>query len=308
MRRVLAWVAALLLLCGCTPAADPSDTAGSYTFTDAAGDAVTVTSLDRVAVLYGSFAEVWVLGGGTLCAATEDYVTERGGNLDGVTVVGTVKQPNLETLLSLSPTLVLLSADIASHAALTETLRQLGIPAARMRVDAFADYYAFLQLVTTMTNRPDLLHTYGTEVQREIEEVQNRVAENTSPSVLLLRAYGSGVKVKATDNFAGVMLEELGGEHVTARYPSLLRELSLEAILTADPDHIFVATMGDEQAAMASLEQSLYRSPAWQSLTAVKEGRVHLLPKELFHYKPNARWGESYRFLADCLYGKEESP
>ena len=27
-----------------------------------------------------------------------------------------------------------------------------------------------------------------------------------------------------------------------------------------------------------------------------------LLPRELFHYKPNARWGESYAYLAKILY------
>jgi len=27
-----------------------------------------------------------------------------------------------------------------------------------------------------------------------------------------------------------------------------------------------------------------------------------VLNKELFHYKPNARWGESYEILANILY------
>ncbi len=304
MRRLWGVLAALLFLCGCTPAVTPPETAWSYTFTDDVGAAVTVTSLGRVAVLYGSFAETWVLGGGTLCAATDDYVTERGGDTDGVTVVGTVKEPNVETLLSLSPTLVILSADIAAHQTVADTLRQMQIPTACMRVDAFEDYYRFLGIVTDMTGRADLFQTHGIDVKHEIEAVKDAVAGKDAPSVLLLRAYSTGVKVKATDNFAGVMLEELGGEHITARYPSLLQELSIEAVLAADPTHIFVSTMGDEAAALATLENALYRSPAWQSLTAVKEGRVHLLPKELFHYKPNARWGESYRFLAERLYGE----
>ena len=31
-------------------------------------------------------------------------------------------------------------------------------------------------------------------------------------------------------------------------------------------------------------------------------GRYVILPGELFHYKPNKRWGESYEYLADILY------
>ena len=45
-----------------------------------------------------------------------------------------------------------------------------------------------------------------------------------------------------------------------------------------------------------------WKNPAWQSLSAVQNGRYVILPGELFHYKPNKRWGESYEYLADILY------
>ena len=59
---------------------------------------------------------------------------------------------------------------------------------------------------------------------------------------------------------------------------------------------------GDEQAALAVVEETLGQNPAWQGLTAVKEGRVYVLPRDLFHYKPNARWAESYAFLYELLF------
>lgn len=306
MRRWVALLCALVLLCGCAPQeAEPPTPAFSHTFTDALGNAVTVTSIARVAVLYGSFAEVWELGGGTLCGTTEDYVSERGHAADGIAVVGTVKEPNVERLLALDPTLVILSADIAAHRTLADTLRQMKIPTALMRVDSFSDYFAFLSTVTDLTGRADLFTAHGVAVQDEIDAVKTAVAGKPTPTVLLLRAYSGGVKVKATDNFVGQMLCELGARHVTEDYPSLLQELSVEAILKADPDCIFVTTMGDEEAALAALQSGLYASPAWQGLSAVQSGRVYLLPKELFHYKPNARWGESYRLLAENLYREE---
>ena len=36
--------------------------------------------------------------------------------------------------------------------------------------------------------------------------------------------------------------------------------------------------------------------------TAVQEGRVYVLPRDLFHYKPNARWAESYAYLYELLF------
>ena len=50
------------------------------------------------------------------------------------------------------------------------------------------------------------------------------------------------------------------------------------------------------------MEELLTGNPAWASLSAVSGGQYHVLPKDLFHYKPNARWGEAYEMLADILY------
>ena len=53
---------------------------------------------------------------------------------------------------------------------------------------------------------------------------------------------------------------------------------------------------------MNNVEQLLISNPAWNSLTAVKEGRYYVLDKRLYNLKPNARWGEAYQKLADILY------
>ena len=82
--------------------------------------------------------------------------------------------------------------------------------------------------------------------------------------------------------------------------------LSMEEIIRQDPDFIFVTTMGaSSEKAMQALAEGIESNPAWAGLTAVKEGRYILLPKELFHNKPNHRWGESYEILADYLYAEE---
>ena len=42
-------------------------------------------------------------------------------------------------------------------------------------------------------------------------------------------------------------------------------------------------------------------NPAWESLTAIREDRLHLMDKTLFNLKPNARWAESYQILYETL-------
>ena len=58
----------------------------------------------------------------------------------------------------------------------------------------------------------------------------------------------------------------------------------------------------DTQKALDALAAGIQANPAWNSLSAVQNGRYVVLPSDLFHYKPNARWGESYEYLAKILY------
>lgn len=300
MKRLFCVILALLLLGGC---AAPREAESKVTFTDSLGYTVSLTSWERVVSLYGSFAETWLLAGGTLAGTTQDAVTERNLSLgEEVAIVGTVKEPNLESIIALSPDFVILSADTANQVKLHDALTQAGIPHAYYRVDAFGDYLAMLEQFCTLTEREDLYDTYGVRVAEHIHATLRATGGLPTSRVLLLRAYSTGVKAKGADNLAGYMLQDLGAENIADREGSLLENLSLEAIVAEDPDHIFITTMGDEEAALAYMAENWESSPAWQGLTAVKNGRVHVLPKELFHYKPNANWGESYAYLAEILY------
>ncbi|MGN0473693.1 MAG: hypothetical protein ACI4IJ_01255, partial [Acutalibacteraceae bacterium] len=48
--------------------------------------------------------------------------------------------------------------------------------------------------------------------------------------------------------------------------------------------------------------EELFAGDGWKDLQAVKNSKYIFLPKELFHYKPNARWAESYIYAANILY------
>lgn len=315
MKRLAALFAAIsVILCAC---ALPSETENSgssvfpYTFTDSVGNSVTVSSIERVVILYGSFADAWLSAGGTLAGTTDDAVSERNLPLgENTEIIGSVKHPSLEKIVALSPTFVILSADIASHASCRDALAGMGIPAAMFRIDSFDDYLSFLKLACDMTGRSDLYVKNGLAVKEHIEALLAEYTRRDAPSVLLLRAYSSGVKAKTDDNFAGVMLDQFGCVNIAEKYTSLLEELSLELVLREDPDYIFVLTMGDEEKVKQNFIDTVNSNPAWQSLTAVKNGKLIFLPKELFHYKPNARWGESYDYLKALLFsgaGAEET-
>ena len=301
-RHLLAVLLAVLLLTACS--APTVEEQAAVTFTDALGYEVSLSRWDRVVSLYGSFAEVWLLAGGTLAGTTADAIEERQLALgEDVAIVGTVKEPNLEEIIAADPDFVILAADIAAQANFHDALTAAAIPHAYYRTYTFDEYLVMLEQFCSLTGRQDLYEQNGLAVRSEIEAVLERVAGRPSPTALLVRAYSSGAKAKGADNLAGVILEDLGADNLVSRHESLLEELNMEEIIAADPDFLFITTMGStDEAAIAYMADTFESNPAWSGLSAVKNGRYLLLPRDLFHYKPNARWGESYAYLANILY------
>ena len=131
-------------------------------------------------------------------------------------------------------------------------------------------------------------------------------AATERPTALLLRAYSTSVRAKGSEGtVAGCILSDMGFINLADGDSPLSENLSMEAILLADPDYIFMTTMGSSaEAALDSLANMFTNNPAWSTLTAVREGHFYILEKELFHQHPNARWAESYAVIRDILFGE----
>ena len=291
------------------PAAASSEE-GKITFTDALGQEFSIDPPQRVVVMIGSFADVWVLAGGgdTMVATANDAWESYGLELGEHTVnIGSPMKPNGELVMEAEPDLVIASSLSPSNLELQETFQRAGIPAAYFDVSSFQDYLDLLDLFTQLTGHPENYETYGTAVKKQVDgAVQRRAVYDYTPTVLTIQVSGSSVKVKnSEDNVLGPMLAELGCRNIADQDDSLLEELSLEAILQADPDFIFAVYHGtDEAAAQANLEETLLSNPAWASLSAVQGGRFHILDRRMYSLKPNALWGDAYEQLADILCGE----
>ena len=294
---ILAVICILLSLvsCGTTETANEG-----IQITDSLGNTAVLNENSKVAALYASFADCWLLSGGKLAGVTDDAVSEHGLEIGDAQIVGTVKSIDLEKVVSLSPDYVIMSADLTAHTALKNSLDDMRIPYGYFRVDTFEDYKEMMEQFCSVNNRPDLFNKNVTQVEEKITKIKSNFPR-TDATVLLIRAYSTGMKAKRDDNLAGYILSEFGLTNIADTNESLLEDLSLEEIVKADPDYIFAMTMGNEESAQAYLEENAINHPAWRDLKAVKNGNYYMLPKQLFHYKPNDRWGESYEYLAKII-------
>lgn len=305
MKKMLSLLLALLLLTGCAPQSAPKDTQG-LTFTDDLGREITVNQPQRVVSLIGSFADIWYLAGGidTLVATTNATWTYYDLPLrEDIVNLGGSKALNLEQLIACEPDLILASCGTDRNVELEETFTAMGLNAAYFSVNSFEDYLRMLKICTQITGHPENYETYGTSVKDHVDGALKR-PDGSRPSVLYIRATGSSCKVKNSEgSVLGEMLAAMDCVNVADQDGSLLEQLSMEAILAADPDYIFVVLQSaDPKDAQEILESTLLRNPAWATLTAVENGRYFIMDPNLYNLKPNERWGEAYEKLADILY------
>ena len=298
------------LLCGCGAETQPAATesADAVTFTDDLGRTVTVSKPQRVACLLGSFAEVWQLAGGQVIATADDAWEDFHLELpeDAVNLGGT-KHLSLELLLSAQPDLILASTNTRQNMELQETLEATNIPVAYFDVFDFSDYLRLLDICTDITGCKDRYETFGMAVEQEIQAVigqsRLRLQSEEAPTVLFLRASASAVHVKNSEGvILGDMLKNLGCINIADSDATLLENLSIERILEADPDFIFVVQQGDNaEGTREYVRQFLQEHPAWAQLTAVRNDNVHFMEKSLFSLKPNHRWGQAYQIVEEIL-------
>ena len=307
---ILACATMLLGIFTACGSAESTQSQNSIAFTDALGRDVSVQKKpERVAALIGSFADVWVLSGGSICATAEDAWDDFDLELPDAVNIGGAHSPNLELLLAADPDLVIASASTSSNVEMREVLEAAGITVAYFDVDNFDDYLAMLDICTDITGRKDLYEKNGLMIQSQIEVVKTEVAASSlsdhERTVLLLRAHSGSVKAKGSEGtILGEMLADLGCINIADSDTSLLEALSVESVIRQEPYRIFVVTMGDDtEKAIDNLNRLMDENPAWGSLRAVTEGRLHVMDRKLFNIKPNAGWAESYEKLSEIILG-----
>ena len=314
MKKLIAILMLLIMIFvpGCGQKADEKEKVQekeeAVTFTDDLGREVTVKNPKRVAALIGSFAEIWQLAGGDVCATADDAWEDMGLTLEEGTInLGKTKSISVEKLFEADPDFIIASANTRVNVELMDTLESTGVPTAYFEVSGFDDYLRVLKLFTKITGREDLYQTNGLEVQTQIEDViaksKERLLDKEGPSVLFLRVSATAIYAKNSyDSVLGEMLKALGCRNIADEEDSLLENVSLEYILQMDPDYIFTVQLGgNPEGVKEHLDNLFAEDSAWATLTAVKEGRWYHMDKRLYNLKPNARWGEAYEGLEEIL-------
>lgn len=314
MKKLLAlFLSALLIFCGCGTTENNHRGIGeedfSYTFTDSIGNEITLRKKpENTAVLFSSYAEIWKLSGGEIKISVGDSVKR--GFADGSCILvndGAGLKIDTEALLASQPDFVILTADFRAQNDLCELLNGMGIPCAAFKEESFRDYLKILDIFTDINGNKELFTEYGENVRQEIENIKADLPSADKEIKYLFIRAGSGfssTKRRTRENhFACEIMDEIGAKNIADGIGALSDSISLEEILKNQPDLIVIVPQGDETASKNYVKE-LFLQDGWKDLNAVKDGKYYFVDKELFNYKPNRRWPESYRTLVKLVYGE----
>lgn len=275
-------------------------------FTDASGEDVTIKkNPQRVVVLQNSLLEIWDQAGGQVIGRVEESEDKIIENAMSAEVVGSMGAPSLEKILSLEPDLVIISGNYSAQREMVPIFTQNNIHVVNLDNDLLEDYYKTVRLFTAITDREDLYEHHVNDIQNKVDDIVAKAPTDKNYKAVIIFATAKNTTVRDSSSMVGEMLKDLNVANISdsVEVGADTRTFSIEKILQEDPDFIFVQTMGSDLDKITErLKSDALDNPAWASLTAVKENRYIVLPKDLYLYKPNDRYPEAYEGLAKMIY------
>lgn len=274
MRPLFSLALAFLLSFGAWPQ-------GSLRITDQAGRAVEVrTPVERVVSLYG-VATMYLYALGVqdrLVLGT--FVGLKPGSLSWEAFLAidpelpnkySHRKPSLEEILAREPDLVLASAAIDRQDA--EVLTKFGIATLLLHaesVDQLEGATALLGEVFGQKERAARLIAYFRENVRRIRELVGGSPEE-APRVLFVGT--RPLRVASGEMYQTAMIALAGGRSVTEGLKGYWQDVNIEQVLLWDPEVILIAPYGGVR------PEDLLEDPLWRAVRAVREGRVHKMPR-----------------------------
>jgi len=179
--------------------------------------------------------------------------------------VGDAWNANFEKILALNPDYVLMMSEGETY----DRLVEMGLEVKVIDPQSIEEIYTTIEEIAKIIDRKDKAQEIIDQMEEDLAQLESQF-QSEKPSVLMLIDSASFFTV-GDKTFANEVIEKSGGTNVAAIEEGWF-EISQEKLLELDPDYILYNW---------APEDSITSLPAWQNLTAVKEGRVFQIDGDL---------------------------
>jgi iron complex transport system substrate-binding protein len=209
--------------------------------------------------------------------------------------IGGFIDPSFEATVGLAPTLAVAAGSPALDGFLGR-LRRAGIAVVAPPLETLDDTLRGIEAIGAATGRQREAAALAGQIQADLDRLRSRAASGRPVRTLLIYGHRPLV-VAGPTTFAGELLALAGAENVASGAKVPYPTWSMEDVARAAPEVIVDASMGGE----ASENAALGRWAGWESIPAVRDGRVHVL-RDTSLMRPGPRLGEALDLLRRALY------
>ena len=209
----------------------------------------------------------------------------------------------MEKILALQPDLVI-GTNVPFHTALEEALSNVGVPLYIQALDDVPSLFGALELYGRLTGHEDDAAAQIAAIRQKLDAVKKKADGRTPPKNLLVFGAPDSFNMGTSKCFTGGLIEMLGGGNIADRADGdgAYLPISMEFVARENPAVIFVIVHGPAETLEPKMRRELRENEAWADVDAVKNGRVYVLPYELFAVNPGIRAADALQTLADIMY------
>lgn len=202
------------------------------------------------------------------------YPVYLGNQTDGITNIGTINEPNLETISSLQPDVIIGSKD--SHEAIYDKLKQIA-PTVYVEELGYT-WKENLKLQALTVGKAAEGEKLISDYMARLQEFKDSMGEElASTEVSILRPRADHVRIYLRQSFSGIIIEDAGLPRPEAQQPD---EFSMEATEEQVASMAGDVILWFSRDAEHLLKSKLPGNPLWQKLEAVQQNKVFEVDSE----------------------------
>ncbi|MCC2443919.1 MULTISPECIES: ABC transporter substrate-binding protein [Bacillus] len=290
------------LLIGCSAKGDEK---ASAIKTEKGKEKIEITDLSGRKVTFDKVPESFA----TLSMGDMDIIDVLGGKIVGrpdtkltlpdelkkAQVIGNAHQPNFEQIASLKPDVLVANNGFQKN---VPTVEGQGTQVIISSANSVQDIQKNIELYGTVMKKEDK----AKEINQKMNDQMKKYEKKSDVKALLVYGAPGTYLAALPTSLSGDILEKTGGKNIASDFPETKEypqyaQLSVERIIEANPDVIYLITHGDPKSVKKAFEGEMMKNEAWKNLEAVKQNRVVILPPDLFGSNPGTKVTEAMDFM-----------
>lgn len=282
LKRAGAAMAVGMLLSGCSGGSTADSDARAEEQTRQVQHAMGVAEVpedpQRVVVLdTGELDDALALGvkpvGAVRVDVSKDYLSYLEGQTEGIEMVGSISEPNLEKIAALQPDLIL-SSTVRSEAIYGQLEKIAPTVLAPDLGDTWKENF---RLYAEALNKEEEAEELISDFEADAAAVGEKIGEGKTLGIV--RFIPGEIRVYSDKSFHGTIIEDMGLQvPAPAVGEDTFLSVSPEQVTRAEADFLYTSTYGDPT---ETDQAKVLGGPLWKTLPAVESGDVHEINDDL---------------------------